>query len=182
MNGRRERIAVVGAGLMGTSIALDWARAGFDVTGVDVKPQPRFPFAFVQADAMTFPLDGFDAIHASPPCQRYSNAQRLQGNEHPDLIAPTRARLVASGKPWVMENVRGAPLPEHLAPQAKMGRRPEADEYIQAIGNFSGVGFAREAMDVDWMARDEIAECIPPAYTEFIGRHLVQSLDLERAA
>jgi DNA (cytosine-5)-methyltransferase 1 len=85
-------------------------RAGFDVTGVDIKPQPRYPFKFVLADALTFPLDGFDFIWASPPCQRYSNAQRIRSYEHPDLIPPIRTRLKASRAPYVIENVPGAPL------------------------------------------------------------------------
>jgi DNA (cytosine-5)-methyltransferase 1 len=88
--------------------AMGYSRAGFEVVGVDIKPQPRYPFEFHQADAMTFPLDGFDAIHASPPCQRFSKAQRLQGNEHPDLITPIRERLMASGLPWAIENVEDA--------------------------------------------------------------------------
>lgn len=82
--------------------------AGFDVVGVDLVPQPRYPFPFIQADAMTFPLVGYDAIHASPPCQGYSVANNIWSREHPKLIDATRARLNASGVPWVLENVGGA--------------------------------------------------------------------------
>jgi DNA (cytosine-5)-methyltransferase 1 len=85
-------------------------RAGFEVIGVDIAPQPHYPFPFHLADALAFPLDGFDFIWASPPCQRYTLCQRIRGNEHPDLIAAVRERLRASGKPWVIENVVGAPL------------------------------------------------------------------------
>lgn len=90
--------------------------AGFDVVGVDLAPQPRYPFHFVQADALAFlssaDLSNFDAIHASPPCQRYSRARSIQGNEdiHPDLVGPTREALQATGLPYVIENVVGAPL------------------------------------------------------------------------
>ncbi len=92
--------------------AMGYSRAGFDVVGVDHKPQPRFPFEFVLADAMTFPLDGFDAIHASPPCQRYS-WRTFNKEQHPDLIPPLRVKL--QGHPvWVIENVPGAPLREPL--------------------------------------------------------------------
>ena len=86
-------------------------RAGWDVVGVDVNPQPRYPFDFYQADAMTFPLDGFDAYHASPPCQDYSRAMRHLTSGYPQLIDPVRDRLSATGSPWVIENVPGAPLP-----------------------------------------------------------------------
>jgi DNA (cytosine-5)-methyltransferase 1 len=70
--------------------------AGFEVTGVDTDAQPRYPHPFVQADAIAFVLEHgaeFDFIHASPPCQFYSDTQRLTGNRHPDLIAATRAAL-----------------------------------------------------------------------------------------
>ena len=88
--------------------AIGYHRAGFDrIIGVDNKPQNNYPFEFVLADAMTFPLEGFDLIHASPPCQKYVN---LSKGEHPDLIAPVRARLLASGTPYIIENVVGAPL------------------------------------------------------------------------
>jgi DNA (cytosine-5)-methyltransferase 1 len=92
--------------------AMGYHRAGFEVVGVDIAPQPRYPFEFHQADALTFPLDGFDAIHASPPCQRYSKAQNAAKNAaaHPDLIWPIRARLRTVELPWVIENVEGAPL------------------------------------------------------------------------
>lgn len=85
-------------------------QAGFTVVGVDIEPQPHYPFEFHQADALTFPLHGFDLIWASPPCQAFSLAQRIRDNDHPDLIAPMRDRLRLSGVPWVIENVVGAPL------------------------------------------------------------------------
>lgn len=91
--------------------AVGYHRAGFEVVGVDIAPQPRFPFEFHQNDAMTFPLDGFDAIHASPPCQAYSIANNIHGRaDHPDLIGAVRDRLTAWGGPYVIENVPGAPL------------------------------------------------------------------------
>lgn len=84
--------------------------AGFDVVGVDIVDQPRYRFDFHRADAMTFPLDEFDFIWASPPCQAHSRAQKIRDNEHPDFIAPLRERLQKSGKPYCIENVVGAPL------------------------------------------------------------------------
>lgn len=85
--------------------------AGFtDITGVDNVPQPEYPFRFIQADAMMFPLDGYDLIHASCPCQAYSKTCRINGNDHPRLIEPTRERLIDSGMSYVIENVEEAPL------------------------------------------------------------------------
>ena len=87
-------------------------RAGFEVVGVDIRPQPRYPFKFIQADALTFPLDGYDFIWASPPCQRFSDLAKRNGNAHewPDLVDPIRQRVLASGAEYVIENVEGAPL------------------------------------------------------------------------
>ena len=93
--------------------AMGYHRAGFDVVGVDINPQPHFPFEFHQADALTFPLDGFDAIHASPPCQAYTLMRHMgkrAGEGAPDLVGAMRLRLEGSGLPWVIENVVGSPL------------------------------------------------------------------------
>lgn len=95
--------------------AMGLHRAGFDVVGVDKKPQPRYPFRFIQGDATNPPVDlrCADYIWASPPCQKYSIAahnNRRDGTEYPDLVAPVRDMLKASGKPWTIENVMGAPV------------------------------------------------------------------------
>ena len=82
--------------------------AGFDVIGVDHELQPRYPFEFVQGDAIEFIKargHEFDAVVASPPCQRFSKAQRIQKREHPDLVTPLREVLLNLGVPYVIENV-----------------------------------------------------------------------------
>lgn len=109
--------------------AVGYHRAGFDVVGVDIVKRPRYPFEFVQADAMTFPLDGYDAIHASPPCQHYSVTKHTHNKEHPDLLGPMLERLAAVRVPWVVENVPGAPVPNAY--------------------ELCGASFGCEAVDVD---------------------------------
>jgi DNA (cytosine-5)-methyltransferase 1 len=94
---------------------MGYHRAGFDVVGVDIHRQPNYPFEFHQADALgQWPLfwSEIDAIHASPPCQRYSDLAHRNGNadDWPDLVGPVRELLIASGLPYVIENVEGAPL------------------------------------------------------------------------
>jgi DNA (cytosine-5)-methyltransferase 1 len=97
---------------------MGYHRAGFDVVGVDIKPRPRYPFAFIRGDALDYLREHgqeFDAIHASPPCQAHSRASLLaehQGRRRStvDLVAPTRDLLRAIGRPYVIENVEGAPL------------------------------------------------------------------------
>jgi DNA (cytosine-5)-methyltransferase 1 len=185
---------------------MGYHRAGFDVTGVDLSPQPNYPFEFVQADALTFPLDGFDAIHASPVCKRYSAATPAWARaSHPNQIPPTRKRLAAQTAPWVMENVPGAPLrPDLKICGCVVGLDELERERWFELGGWnvfdlrppcyhakpitsvaghgrsstmpSGTGLAadwRRVMDIDWMTRDELAQAIPPAYTEYIGRQLL---------
>lgn len=96
--------------------AMGYHRAGFDVVGVDIAPQKHYPFAFVQDDALAYVAahgHEYDAIHASPPCQGYSRMRHLpwlKGREYPLLIEATREALQTTGKPYIIENVEGAPL------------------------------------------------------------------------
>jgi DNA (cytosine-5)-methyltransferase 1 len=92
-----------------------YSQAGFEVLGVDINPQPHYPFEFMQADALSLDikfLSFFDAIHASPPCQSYSDLAKRNGNgdKWPRLIEPVRDILIKSGRPYIIENVEGAPL------------------------------------------------------------------------
>ena len=196
---------------------MGYHRAGFDILGVDIRPQPNYPFPFVQADALEFLEEyisvrgtlyhQFEGIHASPPCQLYSKTQRIRQRKHPDLVAPTRHLLEQTGLPWIIENVPGAPLNNPVvlegqmfeglrtqrtrwfetnwplevpflrsprpAPNAKMGRKARAHEWIHVVGNAHSPAENREAMGIDWwMTRAELAEAIPPPYTEYIGKQL----------
>jgi DNA (cytosine-5)-methyltransferase 1 len=96
---------------------MGYAQAGFtEIVGVDIEPQPNYPFDFIQGDALRPPvrLEDFDLIHASPPCQAYTVANNIWQRDHPDLLPDTRAMLRESGRPWIIENVPGAPM--HIGP------------------------------------------------------------------
>jgi DNA (cytosine-5)-methyltransferase 1 len=195
--------------------AVGYHRAGFDVVGVDIVEQPRYPFEHHVADAMTFPIDGFDAIHASPPCQAYIRGG-LTANDgrHPDLLPPIRERLQASGVPWVIENVPGAPMrPDIVLCGSMFGLEVRRHRWFESnanlppwtppcdhtrpvagvYGNPHGANGAApgmlpgdlatwsRAMGIDWMTTAELANAIPPAYTEHVGRLLLNALQ-ERAA
>ncbi len=190
-----------GAG--GASVGLN--RAGFEVVGVDIWPQPRYPFRFVQADALAPPvrLADFDLIWASPPCQAHSIGSarwRIAGREYPDEIAATRAMLMGSGVPWVIENVPRAPIrPDLILTGAMFGletyrrRHFEMSFFVLAPhrgapfgpltrpGSFTAAGHGghgpnrprmwAKGMGVEWMTDShEIAQAVPPVYAEFIGR------------
>lgn len=200
--------------------AKGYQRAGFYVIGVDHKPQPRYcGDEFYQDDAMTFPLFsmGFDAFHASPPCQRYSNLTP-DPKKHPDLYIPTKTRLIETGKPYVIENVITAPFTYGIVLCGSMFDLSYQGEWLQRHRNFetsfmmfqppchhphskpisiTGNSFVKESkyfkhgesgsrqttfdiaqhlMGIDWMTRAEITQAIPPAYTEYIGKHLMNIL------
>ena len=196
--------------------ATGYHNAGFEVVGVDIEDQPDYPFEFHRADALEFPLDGFDAIHASPPCQGYST-KTMDKDRHPKLIAPIRERLARAGVPYVIENVDGAKhelrnpfrlcgssfglrVRRHrwfesnvmvLAPPCDHAWQ-DADKrfdlydhgrwfksgvvHVFGTGGGKGAEHWAEAMGIDWTDRAHMAEAIPPAYTEFIGRQLMAAI------
>jgi DNA (cytosine-5)-methyltransferase 1 len=201
---------------------MGYHRAGFEVVGVDIKPQPRYPFRFVQGDALAFLRSRertialhYDAIHASPPCQAFTNARVIYGREHEDLLTPTRELLKETGLPWVIENVPGAPMRKDLVlcgtqfdglsgPHGQLVRhrwfefsdpslapalvhpcrhdRPTVSVFGHGGHIYHGVEDWKEVMGIDWMTRDELAQAIPPAYTELIGTQLMAHLKATVAA
>lgn len=213
----RPRLLDLFCGAGGCSVG--YHRAGFDVVGVDHKPQPRYPFEFHQADALKFLAEHgreFAAIHASPPCQRFSKGtKRWKGRSdtHPDLVGPTRELLGRSRLPWVIENVVCAPLrnavmlcgtmfglkvfrhrlfessillmaPTHPRHNGTTGAHrgystaaSGRNGYVCVAGHNFERQAASEAMGIHWMgSRYELAQAIPPAFTEFVGRQLLGHL------
>jgi DNA (cytosine-5)-methyltransferase 1 len=193
---------------------MGYHRAGFEVVGVDLHPQPHYPFEFHQGDALEYLAEHwheFDAIHASPPCQGYSVTQHIHGYEYPLQIEATRAALLATGKPYIIENVMGAPMNNPTILDGRMfglrvirRRQFETNWFLLApapaqvkVYTHSGKGYSahrngathitvaghnydfedgKAAMQINWMTKDELSEAIPPAYTEFIGRQLIDYL------
>lgn len=215
--------------------SMGYHRAGFEVVGVDINPQKHYPFEFHQADAMTFPLEGFDVIHASPPCQKFTALRTMHNAKcHDDLLTPTRRRLILSGFLYVIENVPGAPingtfmlcgtmfglgipgvaeLRRHryfesnsvfsliqpcrhgagvIGVYGGHGRNRKRMPTIGVYGGGHGASLhraekgqknftadqERQAMGIDWMTVDELSQAIPPAYTEWIGRQLIEYLEV----
>lgn len=115
--------------------AMGYHRAGFEVVGVDINPQKNYPFEFHQADGLTFPLEGFDAIHASPPCQAYGSATRDR-SKHPDLYVATQELLESSGLPYAIENVIGAPYAHGVVLCGSMFGLAVDGEWLQRHRNF----------------------------------------------
>jgi len=219
--------------------AMGYYRAGFRVVGVDIAPQKNYPFEFHQDDAMEFCArygKGFDAIHASPPCQAYSTMTkgRWKDRVHPLLIDDVKKILTETDRPFVIENVAGAskslngqvmlcgtmfglqtkhgsqlrrhrlfylsfPVSFLVQPcqhnngsaigvygggQNPARKRPSTIGVWGHAGGSSnrdgliqfGIEDRKNAMGIDWMTGDELSEAISPAYTEFIGKYLLEVL------
>jgi len=195
-----------------------YQRAGFYVVGVDIKAQPHYcGDEFRQADALTYPLDGFDAYHASPPCQGYGitkNIHTCKDKDYPLLIPEIRQRLIDTYKPLIIENVPGAPLQysvmlcglmfslkvlRHrifetnffvMQPGHPYHRNIEIgkDGFCCVVAHSAVKGDSNyqypahkamwvEAMQIDWMTKYELTQAIPPAYTEYIGKYLMQAVE-----
>ena len=194
--------------------AVGYHRAGFDVLGIDSKPQPNYPFTFWQHDATTLAPEvfiGFDVIHASPPCQRWLGVPGALGDEYPDLLGPTRDMLEATGLPYIIENVPGAPLDGPILCGSSFGlplvrhRRFEVSfdvgllpsmcrqrswgrgtEHAGAFPFAHGAwrpAWRQHVMPAvwPWMTLEETHDAIPPAYTEFIGAQLLEHLSRKEA-
>lgn len=189
-----------GAG--GASMGLH--RAGFEVTGIDIKPQPRYPFRFIQADALKPPvrLSDFDLVWASPPCQHYSRATAWRGkrSDHPDLIAPVRASLLEAGVPFIIENVEdarhrlndptmlcgtafGLGLRRHRYFETSFPMPMLATPCAHRSGDASfdhgkkqPESAYRAALECDWMTVLEARQSIPPVYAEHIGKYAMMAL------
>jgi len=224
---------------------MGYHQAGFDVVGYDIEPQKRYPFEFRRRDVLALTpeelREEFDAIHASPPCQADTSLKHMpNARKHANLAAPTRALLQASGLPYIIEGVRGAPLhggmlcgtmfglgsedaelqrhrlfetswflfgwPEcqhgargviglygghtrnrkrqsvigvygHGPSNARGGSRRAPDKGVDGFNMEQG----REAMGIAWMTQAELSQAIPPAYTKWLGHHLLAELALAAA-
>jgi len=197
--------------------AVGYHRAGFDeIVGVDIKPQKNYPFLFVQADAMEWTDWNFSWIHASPPCQGYSQTHYLpwlKDKDYPNLLPLVRDVLKATGVPFVIENVPGAPMrcdvmlcgtmfnlrvirhrefeisvpvPILTPPCNHWGSVKHGDFWCvvgqghrnsqkhNALSIYANKETTSKAMGgLDWMHRYEMVQAVPPAYTEFLGRHIL---------
>jgi DNA (cytosine-5)-methyltransferase 1 len=191
--------------------SMGYAMAGFEVTGIDVKHGKRYPFTYIKGDVrdylhMEF-LSQFDVIHASPPCQTHSITKNLriaQGKSTSkiDMIPETRLALIASGKPYIIENVPLSPLidPIQLC-GSSFGLKVRRHRLFESNLNLKGsicnhtkrpigvygslndeiphggktaetIEQGRDAMGIDWMIWTELVEAIPPLFTKYIGEQI----------
>jgi len=197
--------------------SVGYQRAGFEIVGVDISKQKRYPFEFIQADALEVLQDidflrSFDVLAGSPPCQTHSSTKHLRNAQGKstskvDLIPQTRAGFIASGKPYIIENVPGAPLIDPVllcgsAFKLKVRRHRLFESNVSLTGTtcdhksqgrpvgvygsmrdeIPGGGHtaksieeAREAMGIDWMLWGDLVEAIPPVYTEFLGKQVMNA-------
>ena len=219
----RPRLLDLFCGAGGAGVG--YARAGFDVTGVDLKTSKASPHPVITADVLDLDpiwLMTFDAIHASPPCQRYSASTRSSKTQdrHPDPIEPVRDLLASTGRPYVIENVVCSPLRNPIVlcgsmfpglrvrrhrlfesnvmlmappcgphqrvydhggsknwPLLRDGIVDEWEVWLCPVGAMPYREAHADAMGIDWITnRRELAQAIPPAYTELIGRQLIEHI------
>ncbi|MFD9270184.1 DNA cytosine methyltransferase [Streptomyces goshikiensis] len=194
---RKPRVLDLCCGAGGVSMG--YHLAGFDVVGVDNRPQPNYPFTFHQADAIAYltaliasgEIEVFDLVHASWPCQRFARVTAWRGDrdEHPDLLTPGKKLMQASHRPWVIENVPEAPLrPDYLLCGSQFGlnvRRHRTFETSWGGGGdlvppcwhhkgllafeHKGERAYADAMGCTWMSNVEARQAVPPAYAHWIA-------------
>jgi DNA (cytosine-5)-methyltransferase 1 len=175
-------------------------QAGFEVTGVDINPQPHYPFTFIQADILSLDvsfLKQFDLIWASPPCQAYTWSAKRWGKERADLIETTRNLLSKTNKPFIIENVPEAPLRKDLLLCGEMFNLKVIRHRVFEIEGFKVVqiphikhkGTVRnkqyvtcklkdwqDAMGINWIPKKDIlAQAIPPAYSKYIAEQFCKN-------
>lgn len=185
--------------------AAGYFRAGFQVTGVDIGAQPRFPFKFIRYAARKFLADHwqeYDAIHLSPPCQKYSRGSRNNDKIYTDELEQVIPLMTQVNIPWVIKNVELAPMPKTIALVGTMfklnvirkrifysnihlfepepvpqKRRYYPDKVLYTVAGTGNKGNTvsawSKAMGINWMTRNGLREAIPPAYTEYIGNQLL---------
>lgn len=233
----KPRLLDLYCGAGGAAMGYHWA--GFEVVGVDIEPQPNYPFEFIQMDALLalklvskVTPNCYAVIHASPPCQAFTAMGTMpNAGKHRDLLTPTRECLKATGIPYVIENVPGAPM-DDVRPVDLFGdgggvmlcgsmfglnngtyelrrhrlfecssplEQPPCRHKLPVVGFYGDharvrqriegfkdrgrdilggekIALVRDLMGIDWMAWTEATQAIPPAYTEWIGGHLLSSV------
>lgn len=201
--------------------------AGFEIIGVDIVKQKNYQYEFIRNNVLDLEISflrQFDVIHASPPCQSYSDSKHNLAWYFPDLIERTREMLIESGRLYIIENIPEAPLikekcillcgtmfeelrvirhrlfesnsplvqPPHInkkehplvythdkrKPHYKRGD-PWKDYLTVTGGGNSSIESALDAMAIDWkMFKREVNEAVPPPYTRYIGRKIIENLSI----
>ncbi len=204
----KPRLLDIGCGAGGCSAG--YAKY-FDVTGLDIHSQPHYPYPFIQADMLDYPLAGYDAYHLSAPCQAYSKLNAIWKKSYPALLPAMRKRLQATGKPYIIENVLGAPIEQGVKLCGSMfglhvlrHRWFEGSMLLYSPGPCQHKGTVRNgyyltvaghgdashtytranvgrAMGISWMSVQEMTQAMPPVYTAWLAPQLLAYIESEAA-